>query len=398
MKAIILAAGRGTRLKPLTDTIPKPMICIAGKPIIEYTLENIYSQVDEIIIVVKYLSQKFIDYFGDNYKNTKITYFEQGEDKGTGGAIRGIKFEDDFLLINGDSIFEKKDIDNLINLENYGALVLKTETPEKYGIFEQNSDNFAIKIVEKPTEFIGNLANLGVYKFSSEMLKLVNEIELSSRGEYEITDAINLFIKQISTEGFSPLQLLKLEGKFIDIGYPWDILSANKYFLEKIKKSELNGEVENGVNIKGNIILGKGSILKSGTYIEGNVIFGENCIIGPNCYIRGNSVFGNNSKVGNAVEIKNSSIGNNTNIGHLSYVGDSIIGNNCNFGAGFKVANLRHDGKNMRAMLKGKLVETGLKKLGIILGNNSKLGINTLCYPARIFPEGFTSLPGEIIK
>ena len=145
MKVIILAAGKGTRLQPLTDTTPKPMISIAWKLIIEHTLENIYTQVDEIFIVVKYLKQNFIDYFWDNFKWTKITYFEQWEDKWTGWAIRWINFSDDFILINWDSIFEKKDIDNLINLKWYWALVLETDIPEKYWIFQQDFNKFATK-------------------------------------------------------------------------------------------------------------------------------------------------------------------------------------------------------------------------------------------------------------
>lgn len=392
MKAIILAAGKGSRLAPLTDTTPKPMISIAGRPIIEHTLENIYTQVDEIIIVVKYLKEKISDYFWDNFKWTKISYHIQWEEKWTGAALFWIDFEDDFILINGDSIFEKKDLDNLINSKNYWALVFETDTPEKYWIFEQDSNKFATKIVEKPEKFIWNLANLWAYKFSSKMLELVKKIELSSRWEYEITDAINLFIEK------NRFELINLEWKIIDITYAWDILWANKYFLEKLEESEINWEIEERVTIKWNIILWKWSILKSGTYIKWNVIFWENCVIWPNCYIRWNSVFGDNCHVWNAVEIKNSNIWNNTNVWHLSYVWDSVIWNNCNFGAGFKVANLRHDNKNMKAMVKWELVETWLKKLWIILGDNSKLWINTLCYPARIFGEWFMSLPWEIIK
>jgi len=392
VKAIILAAGKGSRLAPLTDTTPKPMINIAGKPILEHTMESIYTQVDEIIIVVKYLSETISNYFWDNFLGTKITYHIQDDEKWTGAAIRWIKFEEDFILINWDSIFEKKDLDNLINSQNYWALVLETDTPEKYWIFEQNSNKFATKIVEKPKEFIWNLANQGAYKFSSEMFNLVEKIELSERWEYEITDAINLFIKN------NEFQLINLEWKILDISYPWNILEANKYFLEKFVKSEINWEVEERVSIKWNIILWKWSILKSGTYIEWNVIFWENCVIWPNCYIRWNSVFWNNCAVWNAVEIKNSTIWNNTKIWHLSYVWDSVIWNDCNFWAGFKVANLRHDWKNMRAMIKWKLVETWLKKLWIILWDNSKLWINTLCYPARVFSSNTTSLPWEIIK
>ncbi len=392
MKAIILAAGRGTRLVPFTDTVPKPMIKISWKPILEYSLENIYSHVDEIIIVVKYLKDEIINYFQDSFLGTKITYHIQNDKKWTAAAIRGIERKDDIILINWDSIFEKKDIDKILNLDWYWALVLETSTPEKYWIFKQDEKWFATEIVEKPTNFIWNLANLWVYKFSSEIFDLVNNIWLSSRWEYEITDAINLFLKK------NKFQLINLQWEFIDVWYPWDILWANKYFLEKLTKSEINWEVEQWVTIKGNIVLWKWSILKTGTYIEWNVIFWENCVIWPNCYIRWNTVFWNNCHVWNAVEIKNSNIWDNTNIWHLTYLWDSIIWNNCNFWAWFKVANLRHDGKNMRAMVKWKLIDTWLRKLWIILWDNSKLWINTLCYPARTLMTNSTTLPWEIIK
>jgi len=367
MKAIILAAGRGTRLVPLTDTTPKPMIRIAWKPIIEYSLENIYSQVSEIIIVVKYLKDEIINYFGDNFRWTKISYHIQSDEKWTAAAIKGINIKDDIILINWDSIFSKEDINRVLNLSWYWALVLETITPEKYWIFKQDEKWFATEIIEKPTSFIWNLANLWIYKFSSEIFDLVNNIWLSSRWEYEITDAINLFLKN------NKFELLQLKLEFIDIWYPWDILNANKFFLEGLDKSKINWEIEQWVTIKWNIILWKWSILKSGTYIEWNVIFWDNCIIWPNCYIRWNTVF-------------------------WTYLWDSLVWNNCNFWAWFKVANLRHDWKNMRAMVKWKLIDTWFRKLWIILWDNSKLWINTLCYPARTLNTNSTTLPWEIIK
>jgi dTDP-glucose pyrophosphorylase len=180
--------------------------------------------------VVKYLSKKISDYFWDNFLGTKISYHIQGEEKWTGAAIKWIKFDDDFILINWDSIFEKKDIDNLINSKNYWALVLVTETPEKYLIFKQDSNKFATEIIEKPEKYVWNLANLWVYKFSSEMLTLVKKVKLSTRWEYEITDAINLFLKN------NKFELLELKWEFIDVWYPKDIKIAEKKLKEILYK------------------------------------------------------------------------------------------------------------------------------------------------------------------
>ena len=138
-------------------------------------------------------------------------------------------------------------------------------------------------------------------------------------------------------------------------------------------------------------------MIRSGAYIEGPVKIGKDCTIGPNCYIRPSTSIGDRVYIGNGVEIKNSIIGDDTRIGHLSYVGDSVIGNGCNFGAGTKVANLRHDGKNIKVMLKGELVDTGRRKLGVIMGDHVHTGINTSINTGVMIDPGSTTLPGEVV-
>ncbi|QFR38694.1 glucose-1-phosphate thymidylyltransferase [Candidatus Gracilibacteria bacterium 28_42_T64] len=392
MKAIILAAGEGSRLRPFTNTIPKPLIKIMGKTIIEHNLEHIYSHVNEIIIVIKYKAELIKKYFGDNYKGTKITYKKQGYEKGTGAAIRGIKSDLDVLIIYGDSIIEKNDLEKIIHLNGYGVLAKKVEDPSKYGIFKIDTDNNISEIVEKPDSYIGNLANIGGFKMNSKILDIIYNIPLSKRGEYELTDAVNEYVKRF------PFKAIEIKGAFIDIGYPWDILTANKHFLDKLTESQIGGTIEEGVTIKGNIILEEGALLKSGTYIEGNVYIGKGAQIGPNTYLRGSTVIGDNCKIGNAVEVKNSSFGDNTNAAHLSYIGDSIIGNNVNIGGGFSSANLRHDNKNIKVPVKGELTDTGMRKLGAIIGDNVKTGINTSTMPGRVIENGSYTMPGEIVK
>jgi len=391
MKAIILAAWEGTRLKPITNTTPKPLIKIVWKTIIEHNLESIYKHVDEIIIVVKYLKEKFPEILWNNYKWIKITYITQGDEKGTAAAIKNINISWDFLLLNWDSIFNKSDLEKIINLNWYWALVQETNSPEKYWIFKEK-DWKALKIIEKPKEFVWNLANLWVYKFNDSIFKIVNSIPLSPRWEYEITDAINEFIKS------NEFNLLKINWDFIDIGYPWDILSANSYFLNKLDKSEINWEIEENVTIKWNIILEKWAILKSGTYIEWNCYIWKNTIIWPNIYIRWNTSVGNNCKLWANNEIKNTSIWDNTNVAHLSYIWDSIIWNNVNIWWGFISANLRHDWKNIRVPIKWELVDTWLRKLGIIIWDNVKTWIKAYSMPWRVIENNTMIMPGEMIK
>ncbi len=393
MKAIILASGEGSRLRPLTDTTPKPLLKILGKPLLEYNLEILENMVDECIIVVKYKSELFEATFGRKYGKMKLSYHLQGEKNGTATALQEIYLPEDetLLILYGDSIYSEKDLLKVIQAKHFGCLVQEVQNPEIYGIFEE-SDGKATRIIEKPTEYIGNLANMGGFFVNGSFLKLCQHVPLSVRGEYEITDALNEFIKE------HIFKLHRLQEEILDIGYAWNLLDANTHFLEKLKKSKIHGTIEENVVIQGNIILEKGAIIKSGTYIEGNCYFGKDSIIWPSAYIRGNTSLGEGSKIGFCVEVKNSYIGDHSKIPHLSYLGDSVVGNNVNLWCGFKVGNLRHDGGNIKALVKEKLTDTGRRKLGCIIGDRVKTGINTQVYPGRTLPTGSTTLPGEVIK
>jgi bifunctional UDP-N-acetylglucosamine pyrophosphorylase/glucosamine-1-phosphate N-acetyltransferase len=204
----------------------------------------------------------------------------------------------------------------------------------------------------------------------------------------------------ISTNGDVPHKAgwVPADSKSVIISAPWHLLSVNEDIIGSIKRSVIKGEVRKGVTVEGNIIVGKGTVILPGVYIDGNVVFGEDCKIGPNCYFRGNTFIGTKCHVGQAVEIKNSILMEKVSAGHLSYVGDSIIGAFSNLGAGTITANFRHDGKSHRSMLNGELIDTGRRKLGVIIGDNVHTGIHTSIYPGRkIWPE-MSTLPGDIVR
>lgn len=187
------------------------------------------------------------------------------------------------------------------------------------------------------------------------------------------------------------------EAPSFRISYPWDLLTLNEEVIDAISESEILGEVSPLADITGHLMLGKGSRILAGTVIEGTVIIGENCRIGPNAYIRGNTSIGDNCKIGNAVEVKNSAIYPNTKISHLSYIGDSIIGSHVNIGAGTIISNYRHDTRNHRSMVGGELIDTGRNKLGCIVGDGVRTGVNTSVYPGRKIGKGRMTRPGAIV-
>ncbi len=390
-QAVILAAGKSTRCYPLTLTRPKVLLKVANKTLIEHNLEQLNGIFGEVIIIIGYKKEMIKRLIGNKYKKINIKYVEQKQQLGTANALLQTKdlIKNNFVVLYGDDLYFKEDIKQCAN-EGYALLAAKTTDPKRFGIISLKK-GFVEKIIEKSKNTENNLANCGVYFLDTSIFTIIKNLTKSERGEYELTDAINEFAKKKS------LKVVKAK-QWLPNGYSWDLLDSNEFLLKNIKKNTIRGKVEKGATINGAVEIGKGTIVKAGTYIEGPVVIGENSSIGPNSYIRPYTSIGNNCKVGQAVEIKNTIIMDNSKVPHLSYVGDSIIGENVNIGAGTITANLRHDYGIISSMVNSKLKETGRKKFGAVIGDNSKTGIHTTIYPGRKIWPNKATMPGEIIK
>ena len=371
MKCVILAAGEGKRMHPLTYTRPKVMLPIANKPMMEWNLLNAKKAgITDFLFVVHYKHEMVRSYFKDGSPwNTTISYVNQGSPLGTGHAIAAAEpFVDDFLVLSGDTIFGADDIKHLMNSPMSMGLT-QVEDPSQYGVVETHNNKIK-KIYEKTNEPPSNMINAGIYHFNSSIFSYIKKIPKSPRGEYEITDAINMMATKKSIHGITIKQ-------WRDVVYPWDLLDANQEKLQKLPEKR-QGTIEKHTTLKGPVSIGKDTIVMNGAYIEGPVIIGENCKIGPNCYIRPYTSIGNHCHIGNACEVKNSVIMDHSNVPHQSYVGDSIIGSHCNLGSGTKIANLRLDKKDIKVTLNGERIATKRRKLGAIIGDNTQTGINTV--------------------
>jgi carbonic anhydrase/acetyltransferase-like protein (isoleucine patch superfamily) len=180
--------------------------------------------------------------------------------------------------------------------------------------------------------------------------------------------------------------------------YPWDLLRMNEEVLTLMDETSLLGEVSPLTSLSGVVRLGNGSRILPGTVIEGPVIIGANSQIGPNAYIRGATSIGSNCYVGNGAEIKNSIIYNNTCVSRQCYVGDSIIGTHVTLGAGTCTENHRHDGRHHISIVQGKPVNTGRLKLGAILGDGVRTGVNTSLEAGIKIGVARTTPPGSVIS
>ncbi|MCD5397056.1 MAG: NTP transferase domain-containing protein [Candidatus Pacebacteria bacterium] len=375
-QAVILAAGRGIRTYPLTLTKPKPLLKVAGKTILEYSLDNLTSLVEEVIIVVGYKKEMIQKAIGSNYKGLKIKYVFQKKLSGTGDAIQKAipHLKNKFLLLNGDDLYEQEDIKQC--LKKYPCILLKqVKNPENYGQVKIKN-NQVKELVEKPKKRISNLVNTGLYVLDKSIFDL--KIKKSVRNEYEITDYIKNIIEN------EKLYFHKNKS-WIPVSYSWNLLDANEYLLKNYYT-------------KNKVIIGKGTIIESGANIQGPVLIGQNCFIGANSYIKKFTSIGDNCAIGQAVEIENTVIGDNNNIGDLTSIKDSVVGDNCKIGAGTIFTNFRDDGQTIKSVIAGKIIDTKRQRLGAIVGDGVRIGINSLIMPGKKIWAGKTIKPNQTIK
>jgi len=179
---------------------------------------------------------------------------------------------------------------------------------------------------------------------------------------------------RFAPEKFFDLSQILFAEIFDDVEYVWEVIPK----ILPYAKSKSN---------ENKPLIGKNTIIKNNVVFEGSCVIGDNCTIGPNSYFREGIIIGDNVRIGSSVEIKNSIIMNNSSVPHLNYVGDSIIGSNVLLGGGTLCANFRFDEKNITVKLNNKKYDTGLQKLGAIIGDYSKTAAGAVLNPGTLLEK-----------
>lgn len=306
MKAIILAAGQGTRLRPVTLTMPKPLVPVANKRLIEYAIDTIRGAgINEIGIVVNNLDSPIVATFGDGKSlGVHLEYIIQEEQLGLAHAASLCKpfvGDEPFAMFLGDNIFQDKMSDFISSFpdSDADAAIVLTEVsdPSRFGIAVVEDEHIN-RVLEKPKDPPSNLAIVGVYLFRSSIFDAIAKIKPSARGEYEITDAIQVLIDEKMK--ISPY---RLKGWYIDAGKPDPIILANQLVLEELPWSPAptdNGKIQGSSEVSHRVIIGEGSQIID-SVVRGPVIIGKNTIIresyvgpytaiGDNCTIEGSEI------------------------------------------------------------------------------------------------------------
>ncbi|MFC6905916.1 UTP--glucose-1-phosphate uridylyltransferase AglF [Halalkalicoccus tibetensis] len=236
MKAVVLAAGEGTRLRPLTEDKPKAMVEIDGKPLVAHCFDKLADLgAEEFVVVVGYMKEHIIEHFGDSYRDIPITYTHQREQLGLAHALLSVEehIDDDFMLMLGDNVFNANlaDVVRRQREERADAAFLVEEVPweeaSRYGVCDTNDFGEITEVIEKPDDPPTNLVMTGFYTFSPAIFPACELVQPSNRGEYEISEAIDLLIRSGRT-----IDAIGLDGWRIDVGYPEDRDEAEERLQE----------------------------------------------------------------------------------------------------------------------------------------------------------------------
>jgi len=310
MQAVILAAGRGTRLYPITATRTKAMCPIAGKPMVERVMDTLAANgISDFILVISPDDHEIISYFNQRSKiAAKIQFVQQKEQLGMGHALLQAAplIEGDFILSSCDNLVENWVISKMLTrwvsdpLPN-GILALLRVGPQeltRMGVVEIDEDHHIHRIVEKPSlkEAPSDIGSVPIYLFSSKLIQYLKEIKPSPRGEYELQDAMQ---ELIEVDG--GVYGLLLSGR-MDLTHPVDLIKMNHHYLRE-------GQFEEGLDPK---TLGNGTRISNPVLIDPGVVIGSNCQIGPHVYIERGAVLEDQVTLENAVVLRGSQVKSGT--------------------------------------------------------------------------------------
>jgi len=382
MQAVLIAAGESSRFWPLNNQ-HKSQIKIFGKPLLYWTIKSIAKiGIKDIVLVISPNSlpkEELLAIVQD--LGVKLSFAIQKKPLGTGNAVFLAKeyIKDPFFVFWPYKIIAGEIAQDILNLieKTKAEVVLtgsSTLTPWDFGILKMEKDK-VVEIVENPEKGKepSNIKVLGAYFLQPDFFEYYQKIKAHHPEDF--IDALNLYIRDKKTS------FLLLEKDIPVLKYPWELLEILKIMFRKSGFQSY---------ISPSAIVGKNTV------IEGNVYIGDDCQIGSNNVLRGPLNLEKNVKTGAFCEIKNSIIGEGTHF-HSGYIGDSIIGENCRFGAGFITANRRIDRENIKAVVKGKKMDTGLTYLGAIVGNNTRFGIHSGTMPGVLIGPDCLIGPGTLV-
>ncbi|MDH4120133.1 MAG: sugar phosphate nucleotidyltransferase [Deltaproteobacteria bacterium] len=400
MKAVILAAAPSDKLQPFTETRAKPMIRVAGRTILDYTIAHLKSAgVTEVVVVVNHLRETIEKQIGHGHQyGLSIEYIHQPQPDGIGGALLRCKEAmngSPFLLIYGDVLVTGNPYPRVMEqFQEMGGAVAAVTLPRRSGEFGNvylDPDMRITRLVEKPTDpHLANYVLAGVFLLPSEVFSLL---------EAQGGDMEQVFQELI---GKKQLNATLWDGEWLDITRPWHILEANRMLMDQWENASVHHTVrmENNVHLEGPVHIGSHVVIGAGSVIKGPCYIGHGSYIGSSTLIREYTSLGPDSVVGYGTELKNCVLFGRSVLGRLSFIGDSVIGEDVHLGTGVCTVNFQKGVDDLSVKLAEGPMKTGMAKLGAMIGDHVSIGARHVLEPgsrirARFQAPDLVTIPTE---
>jgi len=386
--AIILAAGESTRTRPLTLNRPKPLIPLLGKPLLAHILAELAGLVDHVTLIVGYRAADIQAHFGPSYRGMALSYvFQSPHSKGTAAALLAVAAQatsqPPCLVLYGDNLISRVDI--LGVLGHCPSLAgLPVADPSAFGVLEVQ-DGSVQRIVEKPpTAPPGSLANPGIYHFPPTAFPLLCQLQPSPRGEYELTELIELLAQQ------GKVAYHACQGFWLPVGTPWEALLATIFLLERQRdlRSSISpkAQLDPSCTVEGMVQIGAATI-GAGCYLKGPLVIGDGVTVGEGCTLQ-RVVLEPGASLGHGCQLTDTAVGAGSKLGPGCVLAHSFLDAEVTLGAGvILLAQAFPDLPPLAAATQGLLTEQAWRWRGAILAQGNSLP------PGTILPPGTVQFP-----
>src|SRR5205809_3522146 len=386
MKAVILAAGEGARMGPFTASVPKVMIPVGNRPLLESAVQALVENgVRDLVFVVGYRRERIQSHFQDGKSfHARITYVTQQKQLGTAHGVSEARphLEGPFLVLNGSNMVDGRFVEDLLGSDGKPAvLITQSERPRSYGVITAEGKNL-VGITEKPHEAISNLINTGAYALDQRIFEEIDR--LAKVGKHDLPSAVSALAQR------TPVLALRTEGTWVDALYPWDLLRLNATAL-KAAPAVRAGTIEPAVTIRGRVSIGDGCVIRSGAYLQGPLSLGPGCEIGPNAVLLPSTSLGKNVQIGAHTSVANSILMDDVILGPASVVQDGVIGSGVVAGAGLRAASGSAD-----VQMEGEW--HAVPQLGALIGEDVEIGNGVSAAAGTVINERARVEPGARLR
>lgn len=368
-EAVILAAGEGTRLRPLTYRRPKVLIHIVNKPFLEHQLQLLKDiGIRRVVLIVGYMREALEEWLLGKSLGIEVETRIQREAKGTGDAINTARgaVGGPFLALNGDVLLDRDSLARMVHATCTSVAAIHVKNPQDYGVFKVEG-GYVAKVVEKAEKPPSNLANVGSYVFEADIFDRIDRTPPNpKRNEIEITDTL----QSIIDDGF-PVRCHEVQ-EWHELGKPWDVVTLNERLLGRTThfvhpKSEILGRIDSNVSV------GNGTFIGPDVEVLGPSVLGEGCriddgaVVGPFCSIGDRSTL-SGCRVEGSIVMEDCEVLSGARVGH------SVLAPKVSVGRGASINDREEGSKSIMLMIKGVQTCSGRSRLGAVLGDGCMIG------------------------